>query len=89
MKKKPLLSCFRDLLDKQKIFPIKFEAKVSALLGKGLKISTLVHGNKAKPKRPGLALLRCKMTFQIFGLGLIAVQNEFSNFRAWPYCGEK
>ena len=53
------------------------------------KICTLVHGNKAKQKRPGLALLRCKMTFQIFGLGLIAVQNDFSNFRAWPYCGAK
>ena len=39
MKKKPFLSCFRDLLEKQKLFPIKFEAKVSALLGKGLKIS--------------------------------------------------
>ena len=27
------------------------------------------------------------MTFEIFELGLIAVQNEFQNFRAWPYCG--
>ena len=39
-----------------------------------------MHGNKAKLKRPGLASLRCKMTFQIFGLGLIAMQNEFSKF---------
>ena len=51
-----------------------------------IKKPTLVHGNKAKPKRPGLALLRCKITLQIFGLGLIAVQNDFSNFRTWPYC---
>ena len=27
------------------------------------------------------------MTFQIVGLGLIAVQNDFPNFRAWPYSG--
>ena len=35
----------------------------------------------------GLALLWCKMTFQIFGLGLIEVQNDLPNIRAWPYCG--
>ena len=23
----------------------------------------------------------------MFELGLIAVQNDFPNFRAWPYCG--
>ena len=54
-----------------------------------------------KLKRPSLALLRCKLTFEIFELGLIAVQNDISNFllgliavqielfyfRAWPYCG--
>ena len=50
---------------------------------------TLVHGNKAKLKGPSLALLRCKQTLEIFELGLIAVQNGFSNFRAWPYCGAK
>ena len=49
-------------------------------------ISTLVHGNKAKLKRSSLALLRCKMTFEIFELGLIAMRTDFSNFRAWPYC---
>ena len=38
--------------------------------------TTLVHGNKAKLKRPSLALLRCKMTFEIFELGLIAGHNE-------------
>ena len=35
-----------------------------------------------------LALLRCKLTFKIFELGLIAVQTEFQNdfhyFWAWP-----
>ena len=30
--------------------------------------------------------MRCKLTFEIFELGLIAVQNDISNFRAWPYC---
>ena len=54
-----------------------------------IKISTLVHGNKNKLKRPSLALLRCKLTFEIFELGLISVQNDFWNFRAWPYCGAK
>ena len=62
-----------------------------------------MHGNKAKLKRPSLALLRCKMIFEIFELGLIAAQNEFKIFelgliaaqndsqilRAWPHCGEK
>ena len=33
-----------------------------------------------------LALLRCKLIFEIFELGLIAVQTDFRNFRAWPYC---
>ena len=33
-----------------------------------------MQGNKAKLKRPSLALLRCKISFEIFGLGLIAVQ---------------
>ena len=47
---------------------------------------TLVHGNKAKLKRATLALLRCKMTFEIFDLGLIAVQNDIQIFWAWPYC---
>ena len=42
--------------------------------------STLVHGNKAKLKRPSLALLRCKMTFEILKLGLIALQNHFQIF---------
>ena len=60
-----------------------------------------MHANKAKLKPPSLASLRFKITFEIFELGLIAVQNEFqifeldlisvqisfSNFRAWPYCG--
>ena len=46
---------------------------------------TLVHGNKAKLKYPIVALLWCKSTFEIFELGLIAVQNDFFNFRAWPY----
>ena len=27
------------------------------------------------------------MTFEIFELGLIAVQIENFHFRAWPYCG--
>ena len=49
--------------------------------------STLVHGNKAKLKRPSLALLRCKMTFEIFELGLISVQIEHLIFLPWPYCG--
>ena len=31
-------------------------------------------------------LLRFLLTFKIFGLGLIAVQMDFWNFRAWPYC---
>ena len=35
---------------------------------------TLVHRNKAKRKRPSLALLWCKSRFEIFELGLIAVQ---------------
>ena len=35
---------------------------------------TLMHGNKAKLKRPSLALLRCESKFGIFELGLIAVQ---------------
>ena len=48
---------------------------------------TLVHGNKAKLKPPSLALLRCKLTFEIFELDLIAVQNGFQIFRAWPYFG--
>ena len=43
-------------------------------------ISTLVHGNKAKLKRSSLALLRCKMTFEIFELVLITVQFTFPNF---------
>ena len=34
----------------------------------------LVHGHKAKLKRPSLALLRCKMTFKFFELGLSVVQ---------------
>ena len=38
------------------------------------KRSTLMHGNKAKLKLPSLALLRFKMTFEIFELGHIAVQ---------------
>ena len=40
----------------------------------------LMHRNKAKLKRTSLALLRCKLTFEIFELGLIAVQIEYSNF---------
>ena len=48
--------------------------------------TTLVHGNKAKLKSPSLASLRCKSKFEIFELGLIAVQINLSNFRAWPYC---
>ena len=59
--------------------------------------TTLVHGNKAKLKRPSLALLQCILTFEIFEHGLIAVQItlKFSSlallrwkslFRAWPYC---
>ena len=48
---------------------------------------TLLHGNKAKLKRPSLAFLRCKSKFEIFELGLIAVKNEYSKFQAWPYCG--
>ena len=47
----------------------------------------LVHGNKARLKGRSLALLRCKPNFLIFELGLNAVQIEFSDFRAWPYCG--
>ena len=39
--------------------------------------STLVHGNQAKPKCPSLALLRRKLTFEIFELGL-AEQIELS-----------
>ena len=68
---------------------------------KVLILTTLVHGNKAILKRPSLALLRCKLNFSFFELGhiavqlffrilelcLIAVQTEFQNFRAWPYCG--
>ena len=46
----------------------------------------LLHGNKAKLECPSLALLRYKSNFLIFELALIAVQIEFSNFRAWPYC---
>ena len=38
------------------------------------KVTTLVHGNKAKLKRLSLALKRCKSIFQIFEIGLIAVQ---------------
>ena len=38
-------------------------------------------------KFSSLALLRCKMTFEILELALIAVQNEFQNYRALPYCG--
>ena len=50
---------------------------------------TLVHGNKAKLKRPGLALLRCKSNFFfIFELGLIAMKLKLLKFQAWPYCGE-
>ena len=37
-------------------------------------LTSLVHGNKAKLKRPSLALLRCKSKFEMFELGLIAVQ---------------
>ena len=40
---------------------------------------TLVHGNKAKLKRLSLVLLRCKSKFEIFELGLIAVQIELFN----------
>ena len=48
----------------------------------------ILHCNKAKLKNfKGLALMRCKSPFKIFELGLIAVQNDFSNFRAWSYCG--
>ena len=43
-----------------------------------------MHGNKAKLKRPSLALLRFKITFEIFELGLIAVQNEFQVFELGP-----
>ena len=45
----------------------------------------LVHGNKAKVKLLSLALLRCKSLFQIFELGLIAVQIEIRNIRPWPF----
>ena len=38
-----------------------------------------------KLNRPRLALLRCKSKFEIFELGLIAVQIEIRHFRAWPY----
>ena len=38
-------------------------------------------------KMSGLALLRYKSIFQILELGLIGVQTDFQNFRAWPYCG--
>ena len=41
---------------------------------------TLVHGNKVKLKRPNLALLWCKCKFEIFELGLIAVQIEIRIF---------
>ena len=52
------------------------------------KTDTLVHANKAKLKFLSLVLLRCKSKFEIFELGLIAVQLIFfSNFRGWPYCG--
>ena len=37
-------------------------------------LSTLVHGNKAKLKRPSWALLRCKSNFSIFEVGLISLQ---------------
>ena len=40
----------------------------------------LMYGNKAKLKCPSLALLRCKMNFEIFELGLIAVQIKHLNF---------
>ena len=43
-----------------------------------------MHANKAKLKRPSLALLRFKITFEIFELGLIAVQNEFQVFELDP-----
>ena len=46
-----------------------------------------MHGNKVKLKCPSFALLWCKMTVEIFELGLIAVQNDFQIFRAGPYCG--
>ena len=39
-----------------------------------------MHGNKAKLRHPTLALLRCKANFQIFELGLIAVQIELFQF---------
>ena len=44
------------------------------------RLTTLVYGNKAKIKRPSLVLLRCKMTFKFFELGLIAVQTDFEIF---------
>ena len=40
--------------------------------------SALVHGNKAKLKRPSLALLR------YYGM-----QMKLGKFQAWPYCGAK
>ena len=39
-----------------------------------------MHGNKAKLKRPSLALLRCKSRFEIFKFGLIAVRINFFEF---------
>ena len=39
-----------------------------------------MHGNRAKLKRPSLTSLRCKMTFEIFERGLIAVQSDFQIF---------
>ena len=47
----------------------------------------MVHGNKAKLNVPSLALLQCKPAFEIFELGLIAVQIANFNFRDWLYCG--
>ena len=67
-----------------------------------MSLISLVHGNKAKLKRPSLAVLGCKSRFEIFELGLITVQSEvffifelglivvqtdFQNFRGWPYYG--
>ena len=31
-------------------------------------------------------IIRCNLTLKNFEIGLIAVQIDFQNFRAWPYC---
>ena len=58
---------------------ISYQGLLSKYLEKR-QLSTLVHGNKAKLKRPSLALLRCQSKFEILVLGLIAVQIEIRIF---------